>query len=89
MAIAAPAAPRIQASAVEVIASQPPPGSMVPAEHLPANARGATADLLPGANPVFGLNTLGGVLSSSSKSGDTRPDNTRNRSTLLTLSTSH
>ncbi len=33
----------------------------------------ATADLLPGANPAFGLNTLGGALSLHSKSGDTHP----------------
>lgn len=28
--------------------------------------------LLPGSNPLFGLNTLGGALSLQTKSGDTR-----------------
>ncbi|MBX3605234.1 MAG: TonB-dependent receptor [Piscinibacter sp.] len=33
----------------------------------------ASVTLLPGSNPVFGLNTLGGALSLQTKSGDTHP----------------
>ena len=43
-------------------------GDMVNWDLIPSNAI-ATAHLLSGSNPVFGLNTLGGVLSIQTKSG--------------------
>src|SRR5439155_8313466 len=43
-------------------------GDMVNWDLIPRNAI-ATAHLLSGSNPVFGLNTLGGVLSIQTKSG--------------------
>ncbi|HUW36429.1 MAG TPA: TonB-dependent receptor [Rhodocyclaceae bacterium] len=49
-----------------------PFGDIVNWDLIPANAI-ANIDLIPGSNPVFGLNTLGGALSVDTKSGDRNP----------------
>ncbi len=49
-----------------------PFGDTVNWDLLPTNAL-ATLTLLPGSNPLFGLNTLGGALVLRTKSGDTDP----------------
>ena len=41
----------------------------------------ASIVLMPGSNPLFGLNTLGGALSLRTKSGDTQPRGARSSST--------
>lgn len=49
-----------------------PFGDIVNWDLIPANAI-ANINLIPGSNPVFGLNTLGGALSVHTKSGDSNP----------------
>jgi iron complex outermembrane receptor protein len=49
-----------------------PFGDIVNWDMLPRAAL-ANITLLPGSNPLFGLNTLGGALSLQTKSGDTHP----------------
>ncbi len=49
-----------------------PFGDSVNWDLIPANAI-AGINLMPGSNPLFGLNTLGGALSIQTKSGDTHP----------------
>lgn len=49
-----------------------PFGDVVNWDLIP-NAAIASITLLPGSNPLFGLNTLGGALSLQTKSGDTHP----------------
>lgn len=52
-----------------------PFGDVVNWDLIPRSAL-ASLTLLPGSNPVFGLNTLGGALSLQTKSGDTHPGST-------------
>lgn len=47
-------------------------GDIVHWDLIPHNAI-ASAAILPGSNPLFGLNTLGGAISVRTKSGDTHP----------------
>jgi outer membrane receptor protein involved in Fe transport len=49
-----------------------PFGDVVNWDLIPANAI-ANINLIPGSNPLFGLNTLGGALSVHTKSGDGNP----------------
>lgn len=49
-----------------------PFGDVVSWDLIPQAAIGNVA-LIPGSNPLFGLNTLGGALSLTTKSGDTHP----------------
>ncbi len=49
-----------------------PFGDIVNWDLIPANAV-ANINLIPGSNPLFGLNTLGGALSVHTKSGDSNP----------------
>jgi len=49
-----------------------PFGDIVNWDLIPANAI-ANINLIPGSNPLFGLNTLGGALSVHTKSGDSNP----------------
>lgn len=49
-----------------------PFGDIVNWDLIPKAALGSVV-LLPGSNPLFGLNTLGGALSLQTKSGDTHP----------------
>ncbi len=49
-----------------------PFGDIVNWDLIPANAI-ANINLIPGSNPMFGLNTLGGALSVHTKSGDGNP----------------
>ena len=49
-----------------------PFGDVVNWDLIPKNAI-AGINLMPGSNPLFGLNTLGGALSIQTKSGDTNP----------------
>ncbi len=49
-----------------------PFGDIVNWDLIPPNAI-ANINLLPGSNPLFGLNTLGGALNIHTKSGDTNP----------------
>ena len=49
-----------------------PFGDIVNWDLIPSNAI-ANINLIPGSNPLFGLNTLGGALSVHTKSGDSNP----------------
>jgi outer membrane receptor protein involved in Fe transport len=49
-----------------------PFGDIVNWDLIPSNAI-ANINLIPGSNPLFGLNTLGGALSVHTKSGDSHP----------------
>ncbi len=50
-----------------------PFGDVVNWDLIPSNAI-ANINLIPGSNPLFGLNTLGGAIAVHTKSGDSNPD---------------